>query len=204
MKTILILLVSMIFIDTNSGTILPKPILICALVKDVRIGDYELFVKALGKRESNNQYDNGNNMPFWGYYQIGPTVRETLNVKIGWKQFKADSTYQDYLMYQNLKFNEKRIKQSYFNYFVGKKIKGIVITYSGILAGAHLAGGGGVRRFLSTNGKYNPSDAFGTRLSDYINEFGGYQFNLSKVNIEYNNGNNSNKTSIQVQRSITD
>lgn len=200
MKIFLSLLALMSFISVGSGTIPFKPIIIDVPVEDIDTKNYLLFTQAVGKRESSNQYDNGTNMPFWGYYQIGPSVRETLKIKLTWKQFKADSLYQDQVMYQNLKYNEKRIKQAYFDYFIGKKIKGVTITHSGILAGAHLAGGGGVRRFLATNGKYNPSDAFGTKLSDYIKEFGGYEFDLNKVQLKNHNGNSKHKTNIQVQR----
>ena len=200
MKTVLTLLALMLCIDAGSG-ITPINLTINeAPVKDVHTDNYQMFTVALGKRESGNQYDNANNMPYWGYYQIGPMVRKTLNVNVSWNEFKEDSLYQERLMYQNLKYNEKRIKQTYFDYFIGKRIKGVTITYSGILAGAHLAGGGGVRRFLATNGRYNPSDAFGTKLSDYIEEFGGYNFKLNKVKIKKRNGNSSNQTSIQVQR----
>jgi hypothetical protein len=202
MRTILTLLALMVSIYAGSGIIPEKRIKINVPVLVVKEGDYIKFIRAIGKKESGNQYDNANNMPFWGYYQMGPAVRQTLNVKVSWSQFKSDSLYQDYLMYRNLKYNENRVRQSYFNHFVGKEIGGVLITHSGILAGAHLAGGGGVRRFLATNGKYNPSDAFGTKLSDYIKKFGGYQFDLSKI--EHKNGDNSDKTSIQVQRLNTD
>lgn len=200
MKTVLTLLALMLSINAGSGITPLKPLMIDVPVKDVQKDDYTLFTEAMGRRESNNWYGCDTNMPYWGYYQIGPAVRTTLKVKVTWKQFKADSLYQDYVMYQNLKYNEQRIRQSYFDYFIGKEIKGVKITYSGILAGAHLAGGHGVRRFLATNGRYDPSDVFGTKLSDYIEEFGGYQFDLNEVKVEYTNGNNSSKTNIQVQR----
>jgi len=41
----------------------------------------------------------------------------------------------------------------------------------GLRAVAHLGGTGGMKKFVETNGKYNPSDKFGTRLSDYYNKF---------------------------------
>jgi hypothetical protein len=50
---------------------------------------------------------------------------------------------------------------------------------NGLRAVAHLGGIGGMRQFVRTNGRYNPSDAEpgsnrpGTRLSDYYNLFSG-------------------------------
>jgi len=58
--------------------------------------------------------------------------------------------------------------------YVGKTIKGIHITQSGLLAGAHLVGPGGVKDFLHSNGKNDVKDANGTPVSSYIKKFGGY------------------------------
>ncbi len=41
----------------------------------------------------------------------------------------------------------------------------------GLRAIAHLGGQGGMRRFVRTNGDYNPSDELGTSLSDYYARF---------------------------------
>ena len=38
---------------------------------------------------------------------------------------------------------------------------------------AHLGGEAGMRRFVRTNGDYNPSDELGTSLSDYYARFSG-------------------------------
>jgi len=55
---------------------------------------------------------------------------------------------------------------------LGKTINGIEITLSGLVAGAHLKGLGGVKQFL--NGKDN-FDAMGTACSEYIRKFAGYE-----------------------------
>ena len=59
-------------------------------------------------------------------------------------------------------------------WFVGKKINGVTVTESGILAAAHLAGAGNVKKYLRTYGKYQFTDAFGTTIDSYIKKFGGY------------------------------
>ena len=58
--------------------------------------------------------------------------------------------------------------------FVGKKISGIQITESGILAAAHLAGPGSVKKFLRSYGGVNFSDAFGSSITHYMKKFSGY------------------------------
>jgi len=52
--------------------------------------------------------------------------------------------------------------------FIGQTIKGVPVTFDGILAVAHLGGKGGLKKFLESGGKYNPADAFGTSLLDYL------------------------------------
>ena len=57
---------------------------------------------------------------------------------------------------------------------VGKKIKGITITESGILAAAHLAGAGSVKKFLRSNGAFYFEDGYGTTIEEYLYKFRGY------------------------------
>ena len=55
--------------------------------------------------------------------------------------------------------------------FVGKKMNGVVITESGILAAAHLAGPGSVKKYLRSYGQNGFSDAFGTSIRYYMKKF---------------------------------
>lgn len=52
--------------------------------------------------------------------------------------------------------------------YVGTSINGVPVTRNGMVSVAHLGGSGGLKRFLETGGRYNPADANGTRLSDYL------------------------------------
>ena len=60
--------------------------------------------------------------------------------------------------------------------YVGKTINGVVITESGMLAGAHLVGAGGLSRYLKSNGQDDVRDrgGKGTPVSRYIKQFAGY------------------------------
>ena len=55
----------------------------------------------------------------------------------------------------------------------GKVINGVPITREGMVNVAHLGGKGGLQKFISSGGRYNPADANGTRLSDYFSMGGG-------------------------------
>jgi len=50
----------------------------------------------------------------------------------------------------------------------GKVINGVPITREGMVNVAHLGGKGGLQKFITSGGRYNPADANGTRLSDYF------------------------------------
>ncbi len=63
--------------------------------------------------------------------------------------------------------------------YLGLVIKGILITPSGLLAGAHLKGAGCVINYLKSRGIDNSKDAFGTSIESYIKQFAGYD--VSKI-----------------------
>ena len=66
--------------------------------------------------------------------------------------------------------------------FVGKRINGITITESGILAAAHLAGAGSVKKYLRSGGADVFEDGFGTSIEYYIKKFSGYDTSFLKPN----------------------
>jgi hypothetical protein len=82
---------------------------------------------------------------------------------------------QDLAMKQLLK-NNKGYLGDYIDKWVGKKKKGINITLSGLLAGAHLLGPSNVKAFLDHG--IITKDGYGTPITEYIKKFGGYNINL--------------------------
>jgi len=59
--------------------------------------------------------------------------------------------------------------------YLGQTINGVEITQSGLLAGAHLVGYGGLQKYLTSNGMNDVKDGNGTPISQYIQKFGGYR-----------------------------
>nr|MDJ0646725.1 hypothetical protein [Flavobacteriaceae bacterium] len=55
-------------------------------------------------------------------------------------------------------------------------------TESGILAAAHLAGAGNVKKYLRSNGAFQFSDAYGTTIEHYLKKFAGYDTSLIEAN----------------------
>jgi hypothetical protein len=65
------------------------------------------------------------------------------------------------------------VDRSGLNRFEGQTVGGVPVTRQGMIAVAHLGGNQGLQRFLESGGRYNPADANGTRLSDYLARHGG-------------------------------
>lgn len=89
------------------------------------------------------------------------------------EQFMADEDMQ--VRVENWHMNDimSRVSSSGLDRFIGTEINGVEVTPSGMLAAAHLGGFGGLRRFLETGGRHNPSDANGTSLADYMRAHAG-------------------------------
>lgn len=161
--------------------VIPKEVCITTLeVTPIKIVSKELpnFLNQIGKRESSNQYDIVNKFGYMGKYQFG---RKTLN-KIGFKhisneKFLSTPSIQEEAMLKLLKSNKHTLRRQIKKY-ANTLRHGVYITESGILAAAHLAGAGNVKKFLRT-GK-DKQDGLGTPLTEYLTKFGGY--NLALIN----------------------
>lgn len=152
------------------------------------------FFDALGKRESGGNYKAFNKYGYAGKYQMGEAAlidagyyKKRGNYNNDWSGIflGRDNVYSinDFLnnpkAQENAQIAYKRRQWLYLkavgaDKFVGKFINGYTITPSGLLAGAHLKGAGGVIEYLKSGGKNNPKDAFGTSVESYIKNFGGY------------------------------
>lgn len=130
------------------------------------------FKEALAFRESQGNYFIINTLGYLGKYQFGIGTLQLMGVYSATK-FLNDPSLQEKVFYTNISRN-KWILRKYIKYFVGKKVKGVEITESGILAAAHLAGPGNVIKYLYSNGIRDVKDAYGTSLADYLKKFSGY------------------------------
>ena len=134
------------------------------------------FLSAIGRRESSNRYDIINRYGYMGKYQFG---RKTLN-SIGFKnisnsKFISSPRIQEAAMITLLKVNKKNLRRQIKRH-VGTVVNGVYITESGLLAGAHLAGAGNVKKWLRNGKRFK--DGLGTSVVSYIELFGGYKLDL--------------------------
>ncbi|MBT8263363.1 MAG: peptidoglycan-binding protein LysM [Bacteroidia bacterium] len=133
---------------------------------------YVGFKEALGFKESRNNYKTINEYGYMGKYQFG---RGTLNM-IGIynsKRFLNDAKLQEQAFTAYTSRNKWILRRDIDRY-VGRYIDGVKVTESGILAAAHLAGAGNVKKYLRSGGEIGFSDAFGTSIRYYLKKFSGY------------------------------
>ena len=144
-------------------------------VTPLKIDQQEMFLDAIGMRESSNRYDVVNKWGYMGKYQFGRKTLRNLGYKISKKEFLNNPHLQEQAMLDLLSHNKKILKD-YIIYWDGKTINGETITESGILAAAHLAGPGNVRRYFKKGKDF--SDGNGTKLTKYLTQFSGYELNI--------------------------
>jgi len=156
-----------------------------ALLKKKKSKNYCAFREALGQRESSGNYKAVNTLGFLGKYQfglarlcdLGYTKRKSgttgfSNKSFVWKKpysqevFLGNPNIQDKIFQEHIKDLIKQIDKRFKKTTIKKH------TYSGMCAFAHIAGIGGLMKFV----KYgiDPQDAYGTRASSYLKKFAGY------------------------------
>ena len=157
-------------------------------------GNYRDFLRALGYRESGGRYNIENSYGYLGKYQMGESALKDAGYYRGdptrrndwigkWTGKDGVWSKEDFL--NNPRAQENAIREFHrktwrylkalgLDKYVGKSIRGIYITESGLLGGAHLLGAGNVKKFLKSNGRIVPRDGYGTPITEYISKFSGY------------------------------
>jgi hypothetical protein len=173
MRNLLIIL--MVFVSPTMVAPTGNVIEVEIIEPKTEIKDQNKFLNDIGFRESGNRYDVVNQFGYMGKYQFGKSTLRTLKIKVTKDAFLNSPDLQEYAMIQNLNYNKNKL-QKFIDQFEGQEINGILITESGILAAAHLAGAGSVRKFFRNGKEFK--DGFGTSMTSYMTEFGGYKLNL--------------------------
>lgn len=130
------------------------------------------FKEALAFKESRGDYFTVNQFGYLGKYQFGKETLKTIGI-YNTEKFLNNPELQEKAFLANLQRN-KWILRKDIKRFKGKTINNILITESGILAAAHLAGPGSVKKFLRSYGENGFKDANGASVSYYMKKFSGY------------------------------
>jgi hypothetical protein len=141
-----------------------------------RIKNTNAFLNDIGLRESSNRYKTVNRYGYLGKYQFS---RKTLN-DIGFKhvsnrEFLSTPQIQEEAMRILLEKNRFNLRHQIKKYD-GKIVNGVLVTESGILAAAHLAGVGNVKEWFKNGKEFK--DGNGTKLTSYLKTFAGYKLDF--------------------------
>jgi hypothetical protein len=135
------------------------------------------FKEALALKESSGNYASINTLGYLGKYQFGKNTLAFYGQE-NTSCFMNDPALQERIFFHNTARNKWILRRDIKRY-VGVKMNGILISESGILAAAHLAGAGNVKKYLRSWGSQNFTDAYQTSIEDYLVLFSG--FNLGDI-----------------------
>ena len=147
------------------------------IVEDIKIiNATNLFLSAIAYRESSNRYDVVNNWGYMGKYQFGRATLDNLGYEsVTNEQFLSSPKIQEEAMMKLLKSNQHILRREIRKY-CGTSVHGVYITESGLLAAAHLAGPGNVKKWLKRGERFR--DGLGTDLVDYLKVFSNYKITI--------------------------
>lgn len=160
------------------------------------------YYKDLGFSESSGKYNIENKYGYLGKYQMGASALQEAGYYVSkdkddlrnnhWngtftgkdgvyskKDYLNNSAAQENAVNNYNKSQWKQIKSYGIDKYIGKKINGITITPSGILAAAHLKGVAGISPYFKSDGKIIPHDANYTTIEERLYNFMDY--NVSEI-----------------------
>jgi hypothetical protein len=134
------------------------------------------FTDAMKKSESSGDYKSVNTKGYMGAYQFGEArlsdYKKATGKEFTKEEFLGNKKLQDEVFDWHVDDIKKYMSKTGLDSWVGKKILGVEVTIDGLVAVAHLGGKAGLKKFLESNGEYNPADSYGTTLKDYLRKFG--------------------------------
>src|SRR5690554_4355826 len=133
---------------------------------------FNRFKEALAFKESRGDYFTVNPFGYMGKYQFGASTLRTIGIHSS-SDFLNDPELQERAFIANLERNKWVLRRG-IKWYVGRVFNGVEVTESGILAAAHLAGPGNVKRYLRTHGASGFEDANGASIRYYMKKFAGY------------------------------
>jgi hypothetical protein len=162
---------------------------------------YQQFLEALAARESTGDYKIVNQLGYVGKYQFGEVAlidagyyRKDGTKANDWKgpwtgkdgiasinDFRNSPAAQENAIRAYMDKQWSYIVHFHLDAYVGKTVGGVEITASGLLAGAHLVGIGGLKTFLTSNGNKVPRDGNHVPITTYIGQFKGYETTLGEA-----------------------
>jgi len=147
-----------------------------------------IFRERLAESESGGDYSARNDEGFVGKYQFG-AARLTDFMSSTGKKFSMDQFQNNPALQEEVQGWHEDDILSYvadqgLDEYIGQQVGGVIISPEAMLAMAHLGGKSGMKKFIETDGEYNPSDSNGTRLSDYASKIPSKQLPAEQEDLQ--------------------
>lgn len=140
--------------------------------------NFNAFLSDMAQLESGGRYNIISSLGYLGRYQIGRVALADIGMGgIPTDEFINSPALQEIAMRMLLRKNKKYL-QSYIGKYSSRKVGGLRIDESSLLAAAHLTGVGSVMQFLDSNGTVDPVDGNGIKTSSRLRKFEGYKLEL--------------------------
>lgn len=140
-------------------------------------GQFADINSSLAHTESGGRYNIRNSEGYTGKYQFGQERLNDFNRANGSKYSTDDllksPELQETVQNWHIGDIDRYIAENDLSGYVGQGIGGVKLTQNSLRAMAHLGGNAGMKRFLQSGGRYNPSDSNGTSLLDYARTHAG-------------------------------
>lgn len=141
-------------------------------------GNLAEFMNRIAHFESNNDASVTNQYGYMGKYQFSMNTLKQIGFDVTKSEFLNNEDLQDSAMITLMNVNYKAL-QPIIKKYDGKYYNNILITTSGILAGAHLAGVGGILSYFNPSKyNYNTTDLNGATVELYLKKFSKYRIKL--------------------------
>jgi len=167
-------------VDDQVSTMMEKEKVIVPPEKPIKteentVKEEDTFQKDLKLSESSGNYGVINTEGYMGAYQFGndrlQDYKDATGEDFDNKNFVNNKELQDKVFKWHTDDIKSFVSSQKLDSYIGKKINGVPVTLNGLIAVAHLGGKEGMKKFLNSNGEYNPEDKYGTSLLDYLNKF---------------------------------
>jgi hypothetical protein len=163
-------------LDVKSGTDEAAKLSDLERESDVVPSDYESFANAMMMSESSGRSDvqitarsSGRDQTMTGLFQFSEDrlsdFKKATGESFTAEQFRANPDLQRQVFDWHIRDIDSTIDRN--------NLLEQGYTRDGLRAVAHLGGKTGMVRYANSRGEYNPSDKFGTSLSDYYQKFSG-------------------------------
>ena len=134
------------------------------------------FTDKMKKSESSGDYEVVNREGYMGAYQFGEDrlkdYKKATKSTFSKDEFLENEELQDKVFDWHVNDITEYMFEKGLDSWIGQKIQGVEVTKDGLIAVAHLGGKTGLKKFLESDGEYNPDDSQGTTLLDYLRKFG--------------------------------